>query len=748
VMYAFINSSDEEDSSGADGGYKERSDSNPPVKSIYDAMYCHNEPVMGSNIERVIRDSGSEPPLPHKRKRKTTFYDSSDEDSDAESSPLPFRERSGCDKDDDPSLTPDSGIHLGRSSTMTIGDLLFEPLDDSGVTTPTSMKNSLCYESPSIVSMPPPKKDSKNSGAHDDTDTWMDSAADLPLTPHIVDPPTASGGRLPHFRVQSSSRQVATRNPRKVHRPASAIEQQSLEVGSMRPMLLVDPVRLNAPLILSLSTKSDGGCTRGQVPGSAARYLKDYQVDGVKWMWSKYASGEGCILGDDMGLGKTVQIAVLLLAVFGKTGMSADDCTRNIKRRRDGMSEFEPPCLIVTPASVVENWQRELRTWGYFEVGVLGSNAKGECDKVLADALKGSLDIVLGSYDKMTMYAAELAKISWSVITWDEGHILKSDTGKRYRAAFSLSKAKCRIILSGTLVQNDLEELWALLNIVTLGRFHDKGSFKSHFVKPIKRAKQRSAHPDAISTGIRRQLELKKLLKRYLLQRMKTDVLSGQLLGKDDIVVFCELSSIQGKLYQHILSLPDVDNARRYLSLCPCGKGVKRRDCCEEYQVPLLRDAGVPGIDPRAVIWRQNHADDEPCSHCPSCIILPAITKLSKVASHPALLQEHAYSVSDGKSTPTYDFAVKALPPDLLHEIGGPVKSSQLLDASCIARSGKMKILDKLLTTFSLKLEKTLVFSHSTKMLSLIESYVQSRGWRYRYYMLNNYVRFLTSTYE
>jgi SNF2 family DNA or RNA helicase len=85
----------------------------------------------------------------------------------------------------------------------------------------------------------------------------------------------------------------------------------------------------------------------------------------------------------------------------------------------------------------------------------------------------------------MQLYASELAKVTWSLIVWDEGHHLKTDTTKGYRAAFSLSKAQCRLILTGTPIQNKLEELWCLLNLVTHGRFNvsEKIHFYSFFVR-------------------------------------------------------------------------------------------------------------------------------------------------------------------------------------------------------------------------------------------------------------------------
>ena len=132
--------------------------------------------------------------------------------------------------------------------------------------------------------------------------------------------------------------------------------------------------------------------------------------------------------------------------------------------------------------------------------------------------------------------------------------------------------------------------------------------------------------------------------------------------------MFCELTELQSRLYQHILSLPDVDNVRNMESPCPCGrsKGVSRSECCSEYLAPFIRDTdrdkashgygernkeggregegeyggGRSGyrqrvgearrIDPRAVLWMQQHPDGA-CSKCPSCICLPIISLLSKV---------------------------------------------------------------------------------------------------------------------
>ena len=112
-------------------------------------------------------------------------------------------------------------------------------------------------------------------------------------------------------------------------------------------------------------------------------------------------------------------------------------------------------------------------------------------------------------------------------------------------------------------------------------------------------------------------------------------------------------------------------------------------------------------------------------------------------------MKENRSNLTQEKPSPTYQFACEALSPELLQELGGPVRSNSLVEGGRVEHSGKMKTLDKLLSTFSASMEKvivgrdpvsvvtflffqTLVFSYSTQTLSVIEAYVQARGWRYR----------------
>lgn len=123
-------------------------------------------------------------------------------------------------------------------------------------------------------------------------------------------------------------------------------------------------------------------------------------------------------------------------------------------------------------------------------------------------------------------------------------------------------------------------------------RFLDKKEWKAHFSNPIKRAQKKSASEDAVQRGRQRQKELKKLLSAYMLCRTKS-VIEHELKGKDDIIVFCELSELQKTIYKHLLCLPDFHNARYHRRRKHCG--CSPQPC--QHKLPMLPDGS--GLDER-----------------------------------------------------------------------------------------------------------------------------------------------------
>lgn len=160
-----------------------------------------------------------------------------------------------------------------------------------------------------------------------------------------------------------------------------------------------------------------------------------------------------------------------------------------------------------------------------------------------------------------------------------------------------------------------------------------------------------------------------------------------------------------------------------------------RGQCC--YKYPKVADGR--GVDPEAVLWRQQHVDDELCSKCPSCILFGAMSILYKLCSHAALLQVktpperlEAGSSQHTEALRQLERARCFIPPHLLSEVpGGYYFENSILD-NHFALSGKMAVLDKLLQAINVQQGRVLLFAHSTKTLDLIENYILSVG-KYSY---------------
>ena len=160
-----------------------------------------------------------------------------------------------------------------------------------------------------------------------------------------------------------------------------------------------------------------------------------------------------------------------------------------------------------------------------------------------------------------------------------------------------------------------------------------------------------------------------------------------------------------------------------------------RGQCC--YKFPKAADGD--GVDPHAVLWRQQHLDDQTCSKCPSCTIFGAMSILYKLCSHVALLQVKTPPERLVPCSSQHTEALRQLerarcfiPTHLLQEVpGGYYFENSIMDNHS-ALSGKMAVLDKLLQAISVQQGRVLLFAHSTKTLDLIESYIQSMG-KYSY---------------
>lgn len=312
----------------------------------------------------------------------------------------------------------------------------------------------------------------------------------------------------------------------------------------------------------------------GLIPASIAQYLRDYQVEGVKFLHERFVYQKGAILGDDMGLGKTVQVAAFLTAAFGKTGDERD--SKRLRKIRRVPGRWYPRILIVCPSSLIPNWRSELRRWGWWKVEVCHGSGK---DDALKAARAGAIEIMMVTYDTYVVHEEKINLIEWDAVVADECHRIK-DPIRKITQAMDKVNALCRIGLTGTAIQNNYGEFWTLLNWTNPGYFGSLREWKDSIVKPLTRGQSHDATLHQLSLARKTAKKLvQNLLPDFFLRRMKT-LIAHQLPKKTDRVIFCPLTDLQKDAYERLLQTEEIDAILSSIELCECGSGRKQGWCC------------------------------------------------------------------------------------------------------------------------------------------------------------------------
>ncbi|CAN0075582.1 unnamed protein product, partial [Discosporangium mesarthrocarpum] len=388
--------------------------------------------------------------------------------------------------------------------------------------------------------------------------------------------------------------------------------------------------------------------------------------------------------------------------------------------RRDGdpRGTLRGPLLIVAPASVVAVWTQHLNTWGFFEERHLQRG--DQLDGVMECLQAGRAEVVVTSYSLMRSTIDYLRGVQFEAVFFDEYHTIKSSTSAQAQAACTLQTNRV-FGLTGTLIQNDMQEFWFLMQLIDPHAVGDQAKFKEHFADPVKRARAMNACDKDRWLGNKRLEELNKIRDKHMIRRTKESELGDVLKGKSDMVVFCDLSPIQREIYMNILSMPEFQMLARAKELCDCGRKrrpLPRARCC--HTLPLDDSAG-DGISSRAVLWRRYHPKGEACPKCPFCCQLTAVTKLQQVANHPCLLQARNLLDTKAKREEQREFAKEAFTRRAREVMGGLVRSQNFLEVARADICGKMASLAVLLERFRANNDKVLLFSWSTAMLDVLE---------------------------
>jgi superfamily II DNA or RNA helicase len=259
-----------------------------------------------------------------------------------------------------------------------------------------------------------------------------------------------------------------------------------------------------------------GADAGGADPGPALRgTLRPYQRAGTRWMHLLSSLGLGACLADDMGLGKTIQVLSLLL-VEKSAGQ---------------------PSLLVAPASLLGNWKAEIEKFApSLNAAILHPSAMpADQIKQFSAEQAADFDLVITSYGSL-LRMPSLAETSWRFVILDEAQAIKNPAARQTKAAKAL-RAKARIALTGTPVENHLGDLWSIFDFINPGLLGNAKQF-SRYAKSLAERTQNPYGP------------LRELVRPYILRRMKTDKsVIADLPDKTEIKALCGLTRRQTALY-------------------------------------------------------------------------------------------------------------------------------------------------------------------------------------------------------
>jgi SNF2 family DNA or RNA helicase len=328
------------------------------------------------------------------------------------------------------------------------------------------------------------------------------------------------------------------------HGEASLREVLKLAVGASEKADGVDFEGLNAAgwieeLITRLKDKT--GFEELPAPDGFSGTLRPYQFRGYSWLAFLRQWGIGACLADDMGLGKTVQTLALI-----------QHDLEQVEEEVDGRKDAKPikaskPVLLVCPTSVISNWKKEASRFTP-ELSVMvhhGTSRKKE-EEFKEEAMSHA--IVISSYGLLQRDVKFLKGVPWAGVVLDEAQNIKNPETKQAKAARAL-EADYRIALTGTPVENNVGDLWSIMEFLNPGFLGSQAGFKRNFFIPIQAERDQEA-----------ARRLKEITGPFILRRLKTDSsIISDLPEKMEMKTYCTLTKEQASLYAAVLE--DIEEA-------------------------------------------------------------------------------------------------------------------------------------------------------------------------------------------
>ncbi|WFD30078.1 Putative ATPase [Malassezia sp. CBS 17886] len=436
-------------------------------------------------------------------------------------------------------------------------------------------------------------------------------------------------------------------------------------------------------------TDSPGGSLasvsqRTQPASVTGAQLKPYQLDGLVWLSSLYENGLNGILADEMGLGKTLQ-TIAFLSYLRERGIGG-------------------PFLIVAPLSTTANWADEFQRFAPSVPVLLYRGSKSERERQQNAIMRGhgapdAVSVVVTSYDLAIRDRPFLSRVQWKFVVVDEGHRLKNLNCRLIRELKQLPTSN-RLLLTGTPLHNNLAELWSLLNFILPDIFDDLATFEQWF-----QLDGVSEGADAGSGDVSLPFsawsaeqaahvvqKLHDILRPFLLRRVKTEV-DLNLPPKKEYLLYSPLSPMQAQMYQRALH----GSLRDWL--------IEQMAGLSHSKIQSLRD---PPEKKRRAGAKRSQVDEESMAKLAaaektvkSIRLDNGLMQLRKICAHPYLLHWPAERNSDKLQS----------------------------GATMVRSSGKLRMLDRLLSALLTKGHRVLVFSQFTAVLDILEVWlVEEKG--------------------
>ncbi|KAM7485573.1 hypothetical protein LguiA_001582 [Lonicera macranthoides] len=258
--------------------------------------------------------------------------------------------------------------------------------------------------------------------------------------------------------------------------------------------------------------------------------LRTYQIEGLQWMLSLFNNNLNGILADEMGLGKTIQTIALIAYLMENKSVTG-------------------PYLIVAPKAVLPNWMNEFSTWAPSIVAILYDGRPDERKAMREEYLQQEkFNVVITHYDLIMRDKTYLKKIHWYYVVVDEGHRLKNHESALARTLVSGYQFKRRLLLTGTPIQNSLQELWALLNFLLPDTFNSVDNFEEWFNAPFADRCDVSLTDEEELLIIHR---LHQVIRPFILRRKKDEV-EKYLPQKTQVILKCDMSAWQKVYYKQV----------------------------------------------------------------------------------------------------------------------------------------------------------------------------------------------------